>query len=202
MRNWAFGGAGSQHRLGQAKWQHQIDTEALEESTVVDVAEPISEPESVDTTPEVTVTATYDDAAIATLLFMLEEEKLAGDIYEAFYDMYGLKIFDNIAQSEDNHFDALLAQAEALGLDVDEFVFEDAGTFVDPELQDMYDTLLAEGSLSLTDALEVGVLIEETDIIDISDAIEGVEGTVLADVYQNLLDGSLNHLDAFESVLA
>lgn len=148
-----------------------------------------------------TVTATYSDEAISELLFMIEEEKLAGDIYDAFYDMHGLQIFSNIAESEDNHFDALISLAENIGLDVDEFLFEDSGTFVDDELQEMYDTLLAQGSTSLTAALEVGVAIEEKDMIDIAEAAEAVEGTELASIYENLLDGSANHLDAFQDVL-
>lgn len=150
----------------------------------------------------VTVTdATYSDEAIAELLFMLEEEKLAGDIYDAFYEMYGVPIFDNIAESEDNHFDALLAQAESLGLDVDAIVFAEAGTYVDPELQEMYDTLLAQGSESLEAALEVGVAIETKDMVDIAAAAEAVADTPLADVYDRLLAESVNHLDAFEALL-
>lgn len=148
-----------------------------------------------------TVTATYSDAAISELVFMIEEEKLAGDIYEVFYGMYGLKIFDNIAQSEDQHFNALINQAETLGIDVDQFLFEPVGTFENEELQEMYDTLLAQGSESVTAALEVGKAIEEKDMVDIADAIEDVEGTTLASVYESLLTGSANHLEAFDSLL-
>lgn len=147
------------------------------------------------------VTVTYSDAAISELLFMIEEEKLAGDIYEVFHDMYGLKIFDNIAQSEDSHFDALISQAETIGIDVDQFLFEPAGTYQDEDLQEMFDTLLAQGSESVTAALEVGKAIEEKDIVDIADAIDDVKGTALASAYENLLTGSGNHLDAFDSLL-
>ncbi|CUH79104.1 DUF2202 domain-containing protein [Tropicibacter naphthalenivorans] len=146
-------------------------------------------------------TVTYSDEAVDELLFMIEEEKLAGDIYDAFYDMYGIRIFSNIAASEDKHFDALIAQAETIGLDVDQFVFAETGQFEDPDLQDMYDSLLAEGAESLTAALEVGAAIEAKDIEDIAAAAELVEGTALADVYQNLLAGSANHLAAFDALL-
>ncbi len=148
-----------------------------------------------------TVTASYSDAAVDELVFMIEEEKLAGDIYEVFYGMYGLKIFDNIAQSEDRHFDAVVNQAETMGIDVDQFLFEPAGTFQNEDLQEMYDTLLAQGSESVTAALEVGKAIEEKDITDIADAIDDVEGTALASVYESLLSGSGNHLEAFDSLL-
>lgn len=157
--------------------------------------------DSASTDAVVATSVTYSDAAIAELIYMIEEEKLAGDVYEVFYELYGLKIFDNIAESEDRHFDALINQAENLGIDVDTFLFEPSGEFVNDDLQTLYDTLIATGSLSLTDALEVGVLIEEKDMVDIAEAIEEVEGTRLADVYENLLDGSANHLVAFETAL-
>ncbi|WGW03796.1 DUF2202 domain-containing protein [Tropicibacter oceani] len=145
--------------------------------------------------------ATISDAAAAELVYMIEEEKLAGDIYEAFYELYGLEVFNRIAQSEDRHFATLVAQAEALGIEVDSFVFEPAGEFENPELQEMYDDLLAAGSQSLQDALEVGKAIEEKDMEDIAEAAEAVEGTALATVYDNLLTGSSYHLAAFDNLL-
>lgn len=143
----------------------------------------------------------YSQASIDELLYMLEEEKLAGDLYEAFATLYDVKIFDNIAASEDSHFNALLGQAESLGLDVDAFVFQPAGTFVNEELQSIYDAFLADGSTSLEAALTVGVQIETKDITDISEAAENVVGTPLEDVYENLLAGSEYHLAAFENLL-
>jgi hypothetical protein len=143
----------------------------------------------------------YSDEVTTELVFMIEEEKLASDLYEAFYDLFGVKIFDNIAASEDKHFAALVAQADNLGIETDAFVFNDPGTFEDPNLQEMYDTLLAEGSASLEAALAVGIAIEQTDMLDLAAAAAMVEGTQLAQVYDSLMSGSQNHLDAFESLL-
>ena len=42
----------------------------------------------------------------------------------------------------------------------------DPGKFSDPTLQALYDQLIAQGSVSLEEALKVGVLIEQTDIAD------------------------------------
>ncbi|WP_323770372.1 DUF2202 domain-containing protein [Antarctobacter sp.] len=147
------------------------------------------------------VEVAYSDEVVAELLYMIEEEKLAGDVYETFYDIYGLKIFASIGASEDRHFDALVSQADAMGIDTDQFVFAETGSFDDPELQELYDTLIETGSASLTSALEVGAAIETKDIVDIAAAMEDVEGTVLAGVYANLLAGSENHLVAFEGLL-
>lgn len=151
--------------------------------------------------PDQTVAESYSDDAVAELLFMIEEEKLAGDIYEEFYDLYGVKVFNNIAHSEDRHFDALVNQAEALDLDISHILSEDAGSYQNADLQAMYDNLLATGSESLEAALEVGVAIEQKDIVDIAAASASVEGTTLANVYDHLLEGSNHHLDAFESHL-
>lgn len=156
---------------------------------------------TVDTAAAAADDGPYDEAAIAELIYMIEEEKLAGDVYDAFFDLYGLKIFDRIAASEDRHFEALVAQAEALGLDTDSFVFAEPGVFQDEGLQDLYDTLIATGSASVTAALEVGAAIEEKDMVDIAAAIDAVDGTALAAVYQNLLDGSAAHLAAFDALL-
>jgi hypothetical protein len=76
------------------------------------------------------------------------------------------------------------------------------GVFVDPALQSMYDDLVATGSLSLIDALEVGALIEEVDIEDLLDSIAETEATDVLRVWEQLLSGSQNHLKAFTSQLA
>jgi hypothetical protein len=147
------------------------------------------------------VTTTYSEDAKAELLFMLEEEKLAGDLYEALYKKTGLKVFQNIAASEDKHFNALLRQADKIGLDTDDIVFNDPGEFENTELQTMYDNLLARGSRSDKAALRVGKNVERADIKDLKDAMDDVEGTKLYDVYDNLLQGSRNHWDAFDTNL-
>ena len=143
----------------------------------------------------------YTKAQVSELLYMLEEEKLAGDLYDAFHAQTGATVFRNIAKSEGSHFDALLNQAERIGIDTDAFTFLPSGEYVNDEIQDLYDSLLERGSASKTAALEVGVLIEETDILDLAAAAASVEGTSLESAYERLLAGSDTHLDAFEAVL-
>lgn len=136
------------------------------------------------------------DAQEAEMVFMAEEEKMAGDLYEAFYDMYGVRVFTNIASSEDKHTDAVRTLLDAYGLD-DPTVGMAAGEFTLPEVQAMYDDLLAQGSESLEAALAVGVTVEEVDIADLQDAVDGLDAPRAAAVYENLLAGSENHLKAF-----
>ena len=100
-------------------------------------------------------TTPLDEAAISDLLYMLEEEKLAGDIYEAFYDLYGTTVFDQIAASEDSHYAALVGQADLIGLDISAIEATPAGEYLNDDLQALYDALLDWGSTSEADALLV-----------------------------------------------
>jgi hypothetical protein len=65
----------------------------------------------------------------------------------------------------------------------------------------MYDDLIKSGSISVTDALNVGITIEVTDINDLNDALKVTDNRDITRVYKNLRAGSENHLEAFESKL-
>lgn len=136
------------------------------------------------------------------LVFMREEEKLARDVYLALYEEWGAQVFDNISQSEQTHTDAVLALLDKY--QVTDPVGDNAeGVFVNSDLQALYDELTAEGSLSLVNALVVGALIEEIDIIDIQKLVDELDGNPdIAIVYENLMKGSRNHLRAFVKNLA
>jgi len=135
------------------------------------------------------------------LVFMREEEKLAYDVYIYLFDLWGSKVFDNIANSELTHTDAMLTLLVRYNI-TDPVGSNAAGVFVDTSLQDLYDTLTAQGTASLIDALIVGAIIEEVDIIDIQALVDALEGNEdIALVYESLLKGSRNHLRAFVSNL-
>lgn len=133
-----------------------------------------------------------------SLAFMREEEKLARDVYRALYDIYGTKIFTNIAASEQTHTDAVLALIERYGL-IDPMQIDTDGIFVNSELQLIYDTLVTSGSISLLEALYVGATVEELDIYDLQNQKDNViDNTDIIYVYDNLLKGSRNHLRSFD----
>lgn len=144
----------------------------------------------------------YSDEQVASLLFMIEEEKLAGDLYEAFYEQTGLRVFGRIASAEDRHMDALVTQAELAGLDIDGILALPAGEYINPELQTLYDDLLGAGSVSADAALAVGQQVEQADIADLGEAMVAVIGTPLETVYSRLETGSAHHLAAFDFWLA
>lgn len=133
------------------------------------------------------------------LVFMYQEEKVARDVYLKLYEAWGIKVFENIAKSEQSHMDAIKALLEKYEIEVP--VANDSyGEFALSELQALYDALMVQGLLSSTDALEVGKLIEETDIKDLEERIVDAPEDIKT-IYNSLLEGSYNHLDAFTSQL-
>ena len=131
------------------------------------------------------------------LLYMREEEKLARDVYQVLFSKWNVRIFNNIAVSEQRHYDAVGTLISRYKLT--DPAQETAGVFTNPDLQALYAQLIAKGSISLLDALQVGVSIEETDIDDLKAAIAVTDNRDVLTVYGNLLNGSLNHLSAFNS---
>lgn len=142
---------------------------------------------------------TLNEAEVESLLYMIEEEKMARDVYDALYELTGIESFDTISNSEQKHYDKLLEVALKAGVDTTS-ISDEAGVYVNSEIQDLYTTLLAQGSLSPEDAVAVGIFIEQTDIADLQSTIESADVTILGQVYSRFLDASQNHLAAFESI--
>ncbi len=145
-------------------------------------------------------TTDLSEAEAEGLSFMREEEKLARDVYLMLYEQWGIRIFQNIAKAEETHMSAVAGLLERYGIP-DPAADTAVGVFTNPELQALYDQLMEEGSQSLADALRVGALVEEVDIIDLEDYIDQTDNDDMLLVYQNLLKGSYNHLRAFTSTL-
>lgn len=138
---------------------------------------------------------------IAGLLFMREEEKLAHDVYVALYARWGELVFNNIVPSEAQHTEAVRQLIVSHGLP-DPAATTPPGVFVNTDLQQLYDALVAQGQPSLIDALKVGCLIEEKDIVDIEEKkLQVLDEPDIVRVYDNLLCGSRNHLRAFNQAL-
>ncbi|WP_159448423.1 DUF2202 domain-containing protein [Demequina sp. NBRC 110052] len=138
------------------------------------------------------------DADAASLAYMVQEEKLAHDLYVTLGETHDLRILDRIALAEVRHADAVRALLEAYGLE-DPTLGLEVGEFADDDLQQLYDSLLAQGLKSEEAALTVGGIVEETDIADLSAADTG-EASIDA-LYYRLETGSTHHLVAFVKVL-
>ena len=149
--------------------------------------------------------ASYDvgalsDDEIAGLLYMREEEKLARDVYLTLYDVWSLRVFQNIARAEQIHMDTVLTLIERYELD-DPVTDDTIGAFTNADLQALYTQLVAQGSESLEAALRVGATIEEIDIQDLKAYLATTDAADIRLAYENLKAGSYNHLRAFVSTL-
>ena len=134
---------------------------------------------------------------LESLAYMREEEKLARDVYAYFDAPYGyVNVFGNISVSEATHTEAVRQLLLRYSLP-DPAESRVAGKFSNPTLQGLYDQLIARGSPTVVDALQVGAAIEEIDIMDIQTALINVDNQDIRLIYDNLLKGSRNHLRAF-----
>ena len=134
----------------------------------------------------------------AALLFMREEEKLARDVYNALYVTWGQQTFTNIASSEQMHMDEIKVLLDRYALTDPALA---PGQFTDPALQALYTQLVAQGNLSLADALKVGAAIEEIDIRDLQTRMAETDNADIQQAYTNLMNGSYSHLKAFTGTL-
>ena len=133
------------------------------------------------------------DAEIAGLKLMREEEKLARDAYMALHDEWNVPIFNNIANSEQTHTDAVKTLLDTYGIE-DPVSTDDRGIFTDQKLQTLYDDLVNQGGASLLEALIVGATIEDLDLKDLNELIAQTENQDILLVYNNLRKGSRNHI--------
>lgn len=145
--------------------------------------------------------SSLSEAEAEGILLMREEEKLARDVYLTLYDKWGLRTFSNIAAAESTHMDAMGILLERYNLE-DPIKSDARGVFTNPEMQNLYDTLVLQGSESFNAALIVGATIEDLDIYDLERLIVDTDNDDLKIVYQNLLKGSRNHMRAFDMQLS
>lgn len=142
-------------------------------------------------------TGELNQQEIDALYFMVEEEKLARDVYSYLYQQWNLAIFNNITGSEQNHMDSV--KDLLVRYDLEDPSSAQAGVFENADLQALYNQLIAQGSQSLKDALLVGGAIEEIDILDLQARLAQTDQVDIQLVFESLLNGSTNHLNAFSS---
>lgn len=138
---------------------------------------------------------TLSEEEISALQYMREEEKLARDVYATLYSLWGQNIFLNISQSEQAHMDSIKELLDGYSL-VDPASSE-VGVFTNPELQTLYTELVARGSQSMVEAINVGAAIEEIDILDLEKSLQNTTNLDVQRVFESLMKGSINHINAF-----
>jgi hypothetical protein len=133
-------------------------------------------------------------AEVDGLLFIIEEEKLAGDVYSALDEKWDMRVFENIGRAELTHQTTIKRLLDRYSLPDPRM---GKGEFANETLQDLYNDLVAQGSTSVSDALMAGAAIEEIDILDLEEYMAQTDKEDILLVYANLLRGSENHLRAF-----
>ena len=158
-----------------------------------------------------------------SLAYMLNEERLAYDIYMNLYNYFKKNYNMNIRQlykiaqrSERKHIATVKDLVKRYNLKANNFtnVTEDvennnsmtsenmqSGVYDIPKIQELYDTLYAMGKESREDALKVGCMLEVTDINDLNKYIQEAEESNAKDIkaaFKFLRKGSYNHYWAFD----
>jgi len=163
--------------------------------TVTSTASPVAN--------EMTVMSGTDNGMMESdrdaLLYMYEEEKMARDVYTFLAKQWGYQVFNNISASEQTHMDAVMDLIIGYGLEGE--VSSEAGRFNNETLQNLYTQLTTQGSLSVEEAFKAGAAIEEIDILDLRERLASTKDSEIQTVFNNLLNGSYNHLSAFTANL-
>ena len=132
----------------------------------------------------------------AQLKYLIEEEKLARDVYTYLSTKVTTRKFSNIARSEQTHMNyiaALLTKYKQ----TNPTTGKAAGVFVNKDIQALYNALTAEGSAGLIQAYGVGVKIEDVDIASLKELLAKSMPVDVKAALDLLLAASYNHLEAF-----
>lgn len=145
-----------------------------------------------------TLTTALTEEQAADLAFSRDEERMALELWTLFDEVYGheTEVFDNIAESESSHFEAIGDKLEQYDVP-DPSEGMDSDEYTDPAIQALYDDWESRGLTSLEEALRVGVELETVDIADLEAKIAKDNPADVETVYTNLCDGSYSHLAAF-----
>ena len=130
------------------------------------------------------------------LQYIVEEEKLARDVYLYLAENVTSSKFANIARSEQTHMN-YIATLLTKYKQTNPTVGKAAGVFVNKEIQALYNALTVEGSAGLLEAYGVGVKVEEVDIASLKELLAKPMPVDVKAALDLLLAASYNHLEAF-----
>ena len=134
----------------------------------------------------------------AQLVFMVQEEKLARDVYTLAMGEYpDARVFSNISRAESTHMSEVQVLLERYDV-ADPTKDLAPGVFVENSLKALYDSLADQVETGWAQAVQAGVAVEVTDIEDLEAALELEAPADVTAVLENLLAGSQRHLAAFQ----
>ncbi len=162
------------------------------------------------------------------IAFMGNEERLAYDVYTYLYNYHlansetAIKQLTNIAtRSETKHIATVRDLVKRYNLTADDLTNLDtdnapvagpntaqeslpAGVYDIEHIQELYNSLIEKGTQSVQDALEVGCMVEVTDINDLDPKVADANASGAVDIqaaFEFLRKGSYNHYWAFDKGL-
>lgn len=146
-------------------------------------------------------TASYGAVTLTTtqkqqLQYLVEEEKLARDVYNYLATNVTSQKFANIAKSEQTHMTYIANLLKTYKV-YNPAATTKPGVFKNTELQKLYNDLITSGKTSVSAAFAAGVTVEETDIADIEVMLKKAWPADIKAALDSLLKGSQNHLAAF-----
>ena len=141
--------------------------------------------------------ATLPATVKAQLVYLVEEEKLARDVYTLLAKNTANQKFQNISKSEQTHMSNISALLKTYKI-ADPTIGAKPGVFKNATLAKLYKTLIAQGQKSIGDAINVGILIEETDIADLNKLAKVATQADVKAAIALLRSGSEKHLAAFK----
>jgi hypothetical protein len=147
-------------------------------------------------TANAAVPTTLTTTQKAQLKFLVEEEKLARDVYTYLAAQVTTRKFSNIARSEQTHMNYLATLLTKYKL-WNPTTNRKAGVFYNQDIQKLYNTLTAEGAVGLVEAYGVGVKVEEVDIASLKELLLNPMPLDVKATLDLLIAASYNHLEAF-----
>jgi hypothetical protein len=140
---------------------------------------------------------TLATAQEADLADMVEEEKLAHDVYVTLAANFPSDYqFARIANAESQHTNALRTLLTRYGLS-DPSAGEAVGEFSTSGFRSLYSELVGQATTA-ANALDVGIAVEKLDISDLTSAMEDLASAPdVLQTYTNLRTASQQHLTAF-----
>lgn len=140
----------------------------------------------------------YASSALKVQLqYIVEEEKLARDVYTALAASAVNPRFANISRAEQIHMNEASSILKTYGI-WNPTINRAPGVFYNKTLANLYTSLVAQGSKSLADAYAVGVTVEQTDISDLAAMAKNATQADVKYLLSSLKAGSTNHLAAFK----
>lgn len=136
------------------------------------------------------------------VLYLLEQEKLAHDVYRSLDTMWVTDIFNRVANEEYQHVGKLSAVAAEFMINVPNHFNEyPMGQFIDTKLRRLYGELMAAANFSLEDAYRACAALEERKMYDLKVALKEPNFELENLTYKALLLGSEDNFKVFVRAL-